>query len=546
MIILGITNPPSNNAAAALVRDGEILSAVEEERFTRTKQSPNMFPINAIEWCLKNSGISYDEVDIIATTWDGYHSKKEIEYHFSEEQKAEADFFSDCMRIEKLYLNFIKKRFKNPRIVNVRHHIAHAASSCMVSGFEKSLFLTFDGRGEYESGIMGIYENGDFQILRRLSRYESLGEFYGKFTSLLGFKSHFEEGKTMGLAPYGNPIKSLMDIVKIDKSGKLIIDGHRITTLEQNSFPGDDPTKDERKDIAATAQYLLEKCALSLVEQLKEVSNISKICLAGGTALNIDVNSKILNSDGIEDIFIQPASSDAGGALGAALYVHHQYSSKKICAMEDAYLGPEIIHSEVEEYLENSNISYKQLSDVPNEIAKILSENKIVAWVQGRAEFGPRALGSRSLLANPANPEMWKKLNKVKGREYWRPLAPSVIEEKTSDYFSNKKLKSPFMLLSSKVKNEQKEKIPAVVHVDGTARQQTVSKKSNQLYWELLNEFEKINGIPVLINTSLNLRGDPLVNSIQDCLKTFYSSEIDYLCIGDYLISRYWANSLVI
>ena len=277
MIILGITNPPSNNAAAALVRDGEILSAVEEERFTRTKQSPNMFPINAIEWCLKNSGISYDEVDIIATTWDGYHSKKEIEYHFSEEQKAEADFFSDCMRIEKLYLNFIKKRFKNPRIVNVRHHLAHAASSCMVSGFEKSLFLTFDGRGEYESGIMGIYENGDFQILRRLSRYESLGEFYGKFTSLLGFKSHFEEGKTMGLAPYGNPIKSLMDIVKIDKSGKLIIDGHRITTLEQNSFLGDDPTKDERKDIAATAQYLLEKCALSLVEQLIEVSKISKI-----------------------------------------------------------------------------------------------------------------------------------------------------------------------------------------------------------------------------------------------------------------------------
>ena len=349
----------------------------------------------------------------------------------------------------------------------------------------------------------------------------------------------------MGLAPYGSPIKSLIDIAKIDKNGKIIIDGQRLTGLGQNSFSGDDPTKDERKDIAATAQYLLEKCALSLVEQLKEVSNISKICLSGGSALNIDMNSKILNSDGIDDIFIQPASSDAGTALGAALYVHHQYSSKKICTMEDAYLGPEIIHSDVEEYLENSCIAYKQLSDVPNEIAKILSENKIVAWIQGRAEFGPRALGSRSLLANPANPEMWKKLNKVKGREYWRPLAPSVIEEKTSNYFSNKKPKSPFMLLSSTVKNEQKEKIPAVVHVDGTARQQTVSKKSNQLYWDLLNEFEKINGVPVLINTSLNLPREPIVNSIQDGLKTFFSSEIDYLCIGNYLITKDWLGHII-
>ena len=545
MIILGITHPISSTTAAALVRDGEILSSVEEERFTRIKQAPRMFPFNAIEWCIKNSGISYDDVDIIAVGWDGYSSKKEIEYHFTEHQKDEAVIWSECIGVEKIFLNFIKKRFKNSRIVNVRHHIAHAASSCLVSGFEKSLFLTLDGRGEHESGIMGIYENGDFQILRRLSRYESLGELYSKFTSAIGFRAHFEEGKTMGLAPYGSPIKSLIDLVKIDKNGKIIIDGQRLMGLGQNSFPGDDPTKDERKDIAATAQYLLEKCALSLVEQLKEVSNISKICLSGGSALNIDMNSKILNSDGIDDIFIQPASSDAGTALGAALYVHHQYSSKKICTMEDAYLGPEIIHSEVEEYLRNSCIAYKQLSDVPNEIAKILSENKIVAWIQGRAEFGPRALGSRSLLANPTNPEMWKKLNKVKGREYWRPLAPSVIEEKTSNYFSNKKPKSPFMLLSSTVKNEQKEKIPAVVHVDGTARQQTVSKKSNQLYWDLLNEFEKINGVPVLINTSLNLPREPIVNSIQDGLKTFFSSEIDYLCIGNYLITKDWLGHVI-
>ena len=545
MIILGISHPIASTNAAALVRDGEILSSVEEERFIRIKQAPRMFPFNAIDWCLKNSGISYDDVDIIAIGWDGYSSKKEIEYHLTEQQKDEASLWLECIGVEKIFLNFIKKRFKNSKIIKVRHHIAHAASSCLVSGFEKSLFLTLDSRGDYESGIMGIYENGDFQILRRISRYESLGELYSKFTAAIGFRAHFEEWKTMGLAPYRNPIKALSDLAKIDKNGKIIIDGQRLMNLGQNSFPGDDPTKDERKDIAATAQHLLEKCALSLVEQLKEVSNISKICISGGSALNIDMNSKILNSDGIDDIFIQPASSDAGTALGAALYVHHQYSSKKISTMEDSYLGPEIIHSDVEEYLKNSAVSYKQLSDIPNEIAKILSENKIVAWIQGRAEFGPRALGSRSLLANPTTPEMWKKLNRVKGREYWRPLAPSVIEEKTSDYFSSKKLKSPFMLLSSKVKNEQIEKIPAVVHVDGTARQQTVSKKSNQLYWELLNEFEKVNGVPVLINTSLNLPREPMVNSLQDGLRTFFSSEIDYLCIGNILITKDWLGHVI-
>ena len=313
-----------------------------------------------------------------------------------------------------------------------------------------------------------------------------------------------------------------------------------ISNLENKySFSQSDPTKDERKNLAATVQYLLEKTAVKLVEQLTKISHISKICLAGGTALNIDMNSKILAVDGINEIFIQPASSDAGTALGAALFINHQFSSEKINPMRHAYFGPKIHGDTLKKYLDHACISYNELSHVPSEIAKLLADNKIIAWVQGMAEFGPRALGARSLLANPTNSSMWLKVNQVKGREYWRPLAPSVIEEDSSKYFEGVN-DSPFMLLSSKIKEDKKRLIPAVSHVDQTARPQTVSKNTNLVYWELLQEFKKLQGVPVLINTSLNLRGDPIVNTIQDCLKTFYSSNIDYLCIDNYLISKDW------
>jgi len=229
----------------------------------------------------------------------------------------------------------------------------------------------------------------------------------------------------------------------------------------------------------------------------------------------------------------------AGTALGAALFINHQFSSEKINPMRHAYFGPKIHGDTLKKYLDHACISYNELSHVPSEIAKLLADNKIIAWVQGRAEFGPRALGARSLLANPTNSSMWLKVNQVKGREYWRPLAPSVIEEDSSKYFEGVN-DSPFMLLSSKIKEDKKRLIPAVSHVDQTARPQTVSKNTNLVYWELLQEFKKLQGVPVLINTSLNLRGDPIVNTIQDCLKTFYSSNIDYLCIDNYLISKDW------
>jgi len=540
MLILGITHPISSTNAAVLIRDGKIISAVEEERFVRIKQAPRMFPFNAIEWCINNAKINHNDVDIIAIGWDGFHNKEEIFNQFNENQEDERNLFLECISLEKDFLKYLKKRFVHSKIRFVRHHIAHAASACYLSGFDKSLFLTLDARGEYESGILGIYDHGNFEILRRLSRYESLGNLYSQFTSAIGFRGHFDEGKTMGLAPYGKPIESMKELVHFSKNGKIVIDHQMISNLENKySFSQSDPTKDERKNLAATVQYILEKTAVKLVEQLTKISHISKICLAGGTALNIDMNSKILAVDGINEIFIQPASSDAGTALGAALFINHQFSNEKINPMRHAYFGPKIHGDILKKYLDDACISYNELSHVPSEIAKLLADNKIIAWVQGRAEFGPRALGARSLLANPTNSKMWLKVNQVKGREYWRPLAPSVIEEDSSKYFEGVN-DSPFMLLSSKIKEDKKRLIPAVSHVDQTARPQTVSKNTNLVYWELLQEFKKLQGVPVLINTSLNLRGDPIVNTIQDCLKTFYSSNIDYLCIDNYLISKDW------
>ena len=271
---------------------------------------------------------------------------------------------------------------------------------------------------------------------------------------------------------------------------------------------------------------------------MKSVTGLSNLCLAGGSALNIDMNGKILESGLIDNLFVQPASHDAGCALGSALIVNNQKSNSRNYEMKHAYLGPEWKDHQIETILKNTGLNYHQLDNTPSAIAELLSNDKVVSWMQGKLEFGPRGLGSRSLLANPTDKNMWTKINKLKGREYWRPLAPSIIEEETEKYFKNHGAQSPFMLLKFHAQEKSRDVIPSVIHVDDSARPQTVSKETNPLYWNLLKEFQKIKGVPVLINTSLNLRGEPIVNSPYDALKTFYNSDIDYLCINSFLISK--------
>lgn len=542
--VLGITHPISWNTAAVLLEDGHVIAAVEEERFVRIKHAPRMIPHNAIEFVLQKAGIKYNDVDMIAVSWNGPHDVSSIndtikKISFTDsEQVAEKAFWTVSIEKEILLIKYLQKRFIASKIFFVDHHISHAASACYVSGFDNSLFLTLDGRGEFESGLMGIYQNGEMEVVRRFGLSESLGNMYSNFTSLIGYRGHTDEGKVMGLAPYGKPMEYLFDIANV-KEGRIKIDWKKIDHLrDNNKFQGDDPTKDERKDFAATIQHILEKCVLQLVSDLSSISNTTNICLAGGCALNIDMNGSILKSGLVKDIFVQPAAHDAGCALGAALHIYHQHSSKSSFKMKHAFLGPQWQNGEIKEFLENAGLKHELLDDTPSEIAELLSKNKIIGWFQGSSEFGPRALGSRSILANPTEAHMWSRVNQVKGREYWRPLAPSIVEEDAEKFFASHNTKSPFMLLRFDVKEEKIHEIPATVHVDKTARPQTVSKETNVTYWNLLKEFEKIKGVPLLINTSFNLRGEPIVNSPQDAVKTFYNSDIDYLCVGEYLVHK--------
>lgn len=522
------------NPAAALLCDGKVIAAVEEERFLRIKHARHMPPIRAIEWCLEKAKITAKDIDLIGVQWDGPHSFDEVK-HFVHHNIESRKFWHQAILNELFLKDYLSKRFPNAKIFPVRHHLAHAASVCYVSGWEKSLFITLDNRGETESGILGIFERGDFSIIRRMSIYESLGRMYELFTEKIGFEKHSAEGKTMGLAPYGTIIPSMTDIAKMDKYGKLMIDTERIHSIPLTH--GMDPTKDKRKDVAATAQYLLEKCVLALLEKLVEVDSTTRLCFAGGIALNIDLNGMILESGLVKQLFVQPGASDAGTALGAALYLHHQFSNSKIEKMDHVYFGPEYTDEHIKKCLDFKKIKYYTSSDITSETAALIANNKIVGWFQGRAEFGPRALGNRSILANPVNKKMWYEVNKVKRREYWRPLAPSVLEEHSRDYFSNSE-KSPFMLLKFQVKEEKINQIPAVVHIDGSARPQTVSKHTNELYYNLIKKFEQDQGVPLLLNTSLNLRGEPLANNPNDAILNFLNSNMDVLCIGKYIAHK--------
>ena len=347
MRILGITHPISWNPAAVLLDDGKIIAAVEEERFVRIKHAPRMIPHNSIEYILKKSNLHYQDIDTIAISWDGPHIENDIDDAVKKGELAgalkqwnEKDFWSESVSKELSLMNYLRK-FDKANLFFIRHHLAHAASTCLVSGFKKSMFLTIDGRGEFESGLMGVYDNGSFEIIKSFDLSESLGNFYSILTSIAGFVGHTDEGKMMGLAPYGKPIDDLKNILTVENENKIIIDWNKIFSLRNTISIHSDPTIDSRKDLAATAQFLLENCVLKLIKYLKSITGISNLCLAGGSALNIDMNGRILESGLIDKIFIQPAANDAGCALGSALIINSQKSNSKNYEMKHAYPGPD-------------------------------------------------------------------------------------------------------------------------------------------------------------------------------------------------------------
>jgi len=540
MKILGITHPYSLNNAACIIIDGKIVAFAEEERFIRYKHATRISARNATDYCLKTAGIKLEDLDYIAVGLDDWQ-KSILPNLFGQPLK----FAYHKIRRNIRWLRLLRWQqpfnFKDKRVINVNHHLAHVASSFYLSGFDKANFISLDGAGESESGIVGYGQGTKLEIFERVSNAHSWGGLYEDLTGLLGFKKHSQEGKTMGLASYGTPDPNGFDFIdweakpfpKINYTKKLAF----LKTIKPRDRYAE--ITQYHKNLAATLQFSLEKVGLDMVKYLYEKTGSKNLCLAGGVALNCSMNGVLLNSKYVDNIFVQPASSDAGTALGAAVKVYVDKTGKLPEKFEHAYWGPEFSNEEIEKVIKECKCTkWHKSANIFTETAEKLKGNQIAGWFQGRMEVGPRALGSRSILANPQNPAMKDMVNNnVKKREDWRPFAPSILEEYAPSYVENY-YESPFMILAFKVNPNKEKDIIAASHIDHTVRLQSVSKKTNPKYWQLIDEFRQLTGLAGVLNTSLNIAGEPIVCTPRDALRTFFASGMDCLAIGDYLIEK--------
>ena len=557
-----------HDSAAALLKDGHVIAAVEEERFSRKKFDDD-FPKEAIKWCLKESGISPSELTSVA-----FYDKPVLKFdrlldnYIAVAPRGLRSFIDIIPKWihKRLWIkDEINKNLKgfNGEIIFPEHHLSHAAHSFYTSPFEKSAILTVDGVGEWTTTSIGFAEDNSIKLTNDIRWPHSLGLFYSAFTYFLGFKVNEGEYKLMGLSSYGKPkyydliLDNLID-VKEDGSINLNMKYFAFTydkVMTNENFSklfGITPRKNNEKtsqihfDIGASAQKVLEDILLKMANYLYDQTKMKNLCLGGGVALNGVANYRLLKESPFEKIHIPPSPGDAGSAVGCAQYLYYIFhKNPRIVENETAkmvreniYSGPQYQNSEIVEFLNSENISYESLDreSLLKKTAKLISEDKIVGWYQGKMEWGPRALGNRSILANPQNPKMKDILNeKIKHRESFRPFAPAIMEEFSSQYFELK-IPSPYMLLVSPVKLP--EKIPAVTHVDGTGRLQTVSKDSNPLFYDLIREFYNITKIPVVINTSMNVMGEPIVNTPKEAYNMILKTDMDYIVLGNNLISR--------
>ena len=559
MYILGISCF-YHDSAACLLKDGLIVAAAEEERFSRKKHDFS-FPAKTVNFCLERASITSSDIDHVVFYEKPLIKFERLLYTFLSTYPHSYNVFLKSMPIwlkEKLHIgDIIKKELKyKGRILFVTHHQSHASSAFLASEYKDAAILTTDAAGEWSTTSLGKGEDTQVDILKEVHFPHSLGLFYSAITAFLGFKVNNDEYKVMGLAPYGTPsyYERLADIVKVKDDGSYKLDMryfdyHKKMRMYSSKLVKafGKPRKPESelsqrdKDLAASAQKLLEDILLKMVNHLYEITGKKKLCIAGGVALNCVANGRLLRESPFEDIFVQPAAGDAGGALGAAYYVYNTLLKKpRAAAMNSVYLGPDFSNQEVQSFLDESHIKYEKLDwpQLNKIVAKKLSDTEIVGWFQGRMEIGPRALGNRSILANPSLPEMKDILNrKIKFRESFRPFAPVVLYEFMNEYFETDR-ESPFMLFTVKVKEDCRAKIPAVTHLDGSARVQTLKESQNQHLYQLLHEFYRITNLPVLINTSFNVRGEPIVCTPQDAYKCFLKSGLDALVINNYLIVK--------
>ncbi len=586
MNILGIS-AFYHDSAACLVRNGEIASAAQEERFTRVKHDSS-FPENAVAFCLEDSGLTTKELDIVA-----FYDKPFIKFERILESYlcyAPVGIKSFIKAIplwikQKIWMKeIIKDKLSyEGKILFPEHHQSHAASAFFPSPFQEAAFLTIDGVGEWATTSYGVGKDNKINIEAEIHFPHSLGLLYSAFTYYTGFKVNSGEYKVMGLAPYGEPkyrdkiLSELMDL-KEDGSFKLNMKyfnycaGLTMTNRKFDRLFGGPPRKPESQvtqremDLARSVQEVTEEVVMRMARHVQKTTGQKKLCLAGGVALNCVANGKLLREGPFEDIWIQPAAGDAGGALGAALLSWYQYlendrqTDEKTLMQGGAYLGPEFDNNAIKEYLEDNKIPYVKLQDdqIAGEIADLVAAENVIGWFQGRMEFGPRALGGRSIIGDARSAKMQETMNlKIKFRESFRPFAPSVLKERASDYFEIDR-ESPYMLLVAPVNKEIRREmseaeiklfgieklniirssIPAVTHVDYSARVQTVNKDDNPLYHEMISQLDKKHGCGVIINTSFNVRGEPIVCTPRDAYRCFMRTQMDYLIMGGYLIDK--------
>jgi carbamoyltransferase len=547
MLTLGI-NAAFHDSAACILKDGKLLAAAEEERFTHIKHGKRPIPFSAYEmpfhsisYCLEIAGAHINNVDHFAYSFDPSLPKGPEHPAFMEANR------NARLHLRDGYPHHLQKRFAGADIPEskwhfVEHHIAHAASAFHASPYQEAAVLTIDGRGE---NATTSYYYGNGNELKKLSQVylpHSLGLLYEKMTTYLGFLHSSDEYKVMALASYGKPVfaDNFRSMIHINGTGEYTITDDDFEKHFGPARKKDDPFTSHHFNIANSLQLVLEESAVKLASWLHKETGSDNLCMAGGVALNCVMNARIRDNGPFKNIWVQPAAGDAGTALGAALWIdakERSLNGHRDFVMEHAYWGPEYSDEQIESFLKWTKTPYRKLENVAAEAAAILAQDKIIGWYQGRMEFGPRALGSRSILASPINPSMQARLNEVKDREDFRPVAPVVLEEDAPEWFEQAKY-SPFMLFIYNVKPEKADKIPAVRHVDGTARIQTVNRKQHPKYYDLLTEFKKLTGVPVLVNTSFNTLGKPIVCTPRDALECFWGSPFDALVIGSFLIEK--------
>src|SRR5438552_14192663 len=558
MITLGINYSQMHDSSACIVRDGELMFAVAEERISRLKHDAG-FPRNAIRACLDFAKVRAEELDEVCFGWQtagpGFrHDLKclatgGLPITYLSLLTTTLNFLS--MWHQKGGVNVFTQQFgpTKARMRFVDHHLAHAISAYAYSGFDDAAVVVMDGRGAWEATTIWHGHTGRLDSVLTIPFPDSVGHFYSEFTEFLGFQRNSDEWKVMGLAPYGKSgvdLSAFIDVRALPyrvRAKQLIANGATpiagmAALLGPPRIPGSDI--DERhKDIAYAVQDACEIAMMNVVRMAIEKTVCRNGCLAGGVALNSKANGKIVASGLVDKLFVQPAASDDGVALGAALAPHLDGKGKlPNKAMRHAYWGPCFDDNAIESVLRTYKLHYTKLPDPAPTAAELLAQGKILGWFQGRMEFGPRALGSRSILADPRDPEMNAKVNNaVKFREWWRAFAPSIKKEAAEEYLESA-TDSPFMILTALVRPEKRSIIPSVTHVDGSARPQTVEKEINPLYWRLIDEFEKRTSVPVIMNTSFNLRGEAIVHTPTDAIRTFFSSGMDALVIGSFLVEK--------